>query len=261
MFILLMEDEMAKLIVADDFAVTGGVTDYGIIFLGTDYVTTSSIFGVLLAEGIGLQFRGRNFKYEDGMPVSGTVTGYTAMGPSGRVAELSGFDIGISKFMKVASTTSLNDDARLLNSIYSGNDSLTGSLLDDKLGGGAGNDRIFGRLGADEMTGGKGADKFVFMAFLDSIALPGEYDTITDFSRSQGDKIEMKKLDANLTIVGQQDATFIGDSDFSGKAGELQAYALRGTAYALIDVDGDAVEDFGLVLEDVSSISRSDFIF
>jgi len=82
-----------------------------------------------------------------------------------------------------------------------GQDLLFGGPGDDILAGGAGSDNIIGDAGADEMfgdedvdflTGGAGADLFGF----DNIAVSTVgTDTITDFSRAEGDKIV---LDYNL---------------------------------------------------------------
>lgn len=72
-----------------------------------------------------------------------------------------------------------------------GNDFLDGDfsnivLGNDVLYGGAGNDTLRGGYGSDTLTGGAGADKFDFHYGYDS-----SVDTITDFSRNQGDKIEV----------------------------------------------------------------------
>ncbi len=54
----------------------------------------------------------------------------------------------------------------------------------DTISGGGGSDTLSGGLGQDRLTGGTGADRFVFEA-------PAEGgDTITDFSASQGDRME-----------------------------------------------------------------------
>lgn len=65
-----------------------------------------------------------------------------------------------------------------------GNDTITGGSGDDLLLGGAGN---------DSLTGGAGADTFRFIQF------EGGVDTITDFNRNEGDKIDLRGL---LTGVG-----------------------------------------------------------
>ncbi|MBD2410350.1 putative Ig domain-containing protein [Nostoc calcicola FACHB-3891] len=75
----------------------------------------------------------------------------------------------------------------------SGNDHLRGGSGNDTLIGGAGDDTLVGGAGNDVLTGGIGADRFLYNT---SAAFNGSaigVDTITDFSRSQGDKIVLDK--------------------------------------------------------------------
>jgi Ca2+-binding RTX toxin-like protein len=65
------------------------------------------------------------------------------------------------------------------------NNAITGSMGSDKLNGWSGNDRLDGGAGHDVLTGGVGADTFVF-------GQAGGKDTILDFNRVAGDKIELK---------------------------------------------------------------------
>jgi Ca2+-binding RTX toxin-like protein len=67
-----------------------------------------------------------------------------------------------------------------------GDDSLVGFDGNDTLYGGSGNDFLGGDLGYDYLTGGSGADIF---AVLNTAFLSQSFETITDFSRAQGDKI------------------------------------------------------------------------
>ncbi|HBR69618.1 MAG TPA: hypothetical protein DEA55_09610 [Rhodospirillaceae bacterium] len=71
-----------------------------------------------------------------------------------------------------------------------GNDILYGMEGNDKLYGEAGNDVLVGSFGADTLTGGTGADRFMITAY-DTI---GGRDTITDFSRSQGDILDLSDI-------------------------------------------------------------------
>jgi Ca2+-binding RTX toxin-like protein len=64
----------------------------------------------------------------------------------------------------------------------SANDRLYGDAGDDILRGGGGADWLFGGTGADTLTGGAGRDSFWFTTAPDG-------DTITDFSRAEGDRI------------------------------------------------------------------------
>jgi hypothetical protein len=68
-----------------------------------------------------------------------------------------------------------------------GDDRLYGLAGSDTLLGGAGNDRLFGGDGQDILTGGAGKDIFIF----DSV--PAFRDTISDFSKAAGEKIQLSK--------------------------------------------------------------------
>jgi RTX calcium-binding nonapeptide repeat (4 copies) len=83
-----------------------------------------------------------------------------------------------------------------------GNDTLIGGVGGDQLTGGAGKDSLTGGGGADSLTGGAGADSFVFKALTDSRA--ASFDTITDFSASSGDRINLSAIDANSTSAKNQ---------------------------------------------------------
>lgn len=72
-----------------------------------------------------------------------------------------------------------------------GNDILYGMEGNDKLYGEAGNDVLVGSFGADTLTGGSGADRFMITAYDGVSSGP---DTITDFSRSQGDILDLSDI-------------------------------------------------------------------
>ncbi|MCC7036772.1 MAG: type I secretion C-terminal target domain-containing protein [Alphaproteobacteria bacterium] len=65
---------------------------------------------------------------------------------------------------------------------------ITGNANANTLSGLGGDDILDGGIGADTLTGGAGADIFTFTA------TDGAYDTVTDFSRAQGDKIDIADL-------------------------------------------------------------------
>ena len=68
-----------------------------------------------------------------------------------------------------------------------GNDALNGLGGDDTLFGDAGNDFLNGSTGNDALTGGAGADTFFYA--------PGDAgDTVADFSRADGDKIDLSSF-------------------------------------------------------------------
>ena len=99
----------------------------------------------------------------------------------------------------------------------SGNDTIKGNSAanylfgfdgDDTIDGGAGNDQIEGGRGADTLTGGKGADHFIFASPLD-----GKADTITDFSFSEGDLLQ---LDHHI-FTALESGTLAADQFVAGK--------------------------------------------
>lgn len=66
-----------------------------------------------------------------------------------------------------------------------GDDHLTGGAGNDGLYGGLGNDTLIGGAGADTLSGGAGADLFVIGALADA------GDTISDFKRAEGDRLDL----------------------------------------------------------------------
>lgn len=91
-----------------------------------------------------------------------------------------------------------------------GRDTLFGQQGDDLLDGGAGNDSLWGGTGADTLRGGTGADTFNFARSVDSTIRTTEQiqlvtldsddtagiDTILDFNRAEGDRIDISRIDA-----------------------------------------------------------------
>ena len=75
-------------------------------------------------------------------------------------------------------------------------DTITGNAFGNTLSGQSGNDRIDGGQANDLLTGGNGADIFVFKAIergpFGSPGFDSGDDVITDFSRSSGDKIDLR---------------------------------------------------------------------
>ena len=83
---------------------------------------------------------------------------------------------------------------------YIDDDILIGNAGSDALMGGNGNDTLTGGDGSDKLTGGKGSDEFNFETadFLvtkdDELVFNKSVDTITDFSKKDGDSINLNDL-------------------------------------------------------------------
>jgi Ca2+-binding RTX toxin-like protein len=162
-----------------------------------------------------ITFTGQKFTYDaSGQPSGGQVSSWTVEGllPGGGkelAASLSGMKVPFKALWDSGATGSVLDSIfagndKLYGESYDdtldggrgndtiegrgGNDFLIGGLGKDRLLGGAGNDALLGASGADVLSGGSGADSFNF-ALGDSPAGKSNRDTITDFSRSEGDKI------------------------------------------------------------------------
>jgi serralysin len=135
-----------------------------------------------------------------------------------------------------------------------GNDRLYGGNGNDDLYGGSGNDDLYGGRGSDHLTGTSGSDLFIFQSIKDSPNTSSR-DVIFDFSRSQGDKIDLSDIDA-ISGGGDSKFHFIGSDSFSDTAGELRYSGgiVRG------DVDGDGVADFSIKIDNGASLRASDFI-
>jgi hypothetical protein len=143
----------------------------------------------------------------------------------------------------------------------SGADHLSGGPGNDVIVGGAGNDTIEGGPGADAMDGESGADTFVYRDGDFAGGLAASEDTIYHFSSTEGDKIDLSRVDANTATPGADDHfTFIGTQDFHSTAGELRYVVGGGAATIYGDTNGDGVADFAIKLVGVSTLSSSDFV-
>lgn len=145
------------------------------------------------------------------------------------------------------------------NDDYVSVENVHGSAGSDVLIGDGGTNVLDGWAGRDSLTGGAGADRFNF-SWASHTAV-GQADTITDFSRAQGDKVVLTTIDANTGVAGNQAFTFIGSAAYSHHAGELR-YADGGGGHLTIagDVNGDGVSDFRIELYGSSNLAASDFV-
>ncbi|MGL4396918.1 MAG: calcium-binding protein, partial [Hyphomicrobium sp.] len=145
-----------------------------------------------------------------------------------------------------------------------GDDRLTGGAGKDVLNGGVGDDWLYGGSGRDILTGGAGDDTFVFKSLNDSRG--SGMDLISDFRRGQ-DHIDLSDFDAQTGRAGHQDFSFIGDTGFSQKAGQLRIehddYSGSKNDRTLIegDTNGDGHADFMLAIKGLLALQASDFLF
>ncbi|MCJ8053342.1 calcium-binding protein [Shinella curvata] len=135
---------------------------------------------------------------------------------------------------------------------------LTGNAGNNILKGMAGNDVVNGGGGIDQLFGGAGKDMFVFSSAADSKA--AAQDKIFDFSQAEGDRIDLKGVDANALLAGDQAFSFIVGSAFHKTAGELRFEVKSGDTIVQGDTDGNGVADFSFVLDTAVTLKAGDFL-
>jgi Ca2+-binding RTX toxin-like protein len=162
-----------------------------------------------------------------------------------------------------------------------GNDTISGAGGADSIRGGAGNDWIRGGEGGDLLIGGSGADKFAYYSISEiGGAGTGPQDVImgfagtgSDAAATDRDRIDLHRIDADVTTEADDAFHFIGDDEFTGVAGELRVVSdwitvtdpINGAEfedYARLvegDVNGDGAADFQLAVIRTRPLQDGDF--
>ncbi|MBU2582747.1 MAG: M10 family metallopeptidase C-terminal domain-containing protein [Alphaproteobacteria bacterium] len=146
------------------------------------------------------------------------------------------------------------------------NDIMRGGNQTDFLRGENGNDRMFGDAGDDVLTGGLGRDIQNGGAGRDRF----DYDNINE-SRGAArdrivgwedfkDRIDLRTIDADTTLGGNQRFKFIGDDAFSRTAGELHIKSVGSIVRVEGDVNGDGRADFQIDVQGTSTLVQSEFL-
>jgi len=223
--------------------------------------------------------KGSGFKADgDGYLAGGTIKSVTQTYGGRTELSLTGISVSVNKLIDVLRTPNTYDERDLVKRVMAGNDKVYGSdygdvlrgeggndILEgkggaDKLYGNAGNDKLNGGVGSDKLVGGSGADTFIFSRVSHSTASSSGRDKIDDFSRKDGDKIDLHLIDASTKKSGDQAFKFIGDDDFSNKSGELRYVKKGGDTFIYGDVNGDGQADLGIHVDLSISLKSSDFL-
>jgi Ca2+-binding RTX toxin-like protein len=194
--------------------------------------------------------------------VNGDQFNFTAWA-SGEPSNGGGIEDRIQFFQRLTEPGSWNDQAAASTAVVAYvvefddpnafNDSLQGGAGNDILGGNLGADRLTGGLGRDTLTGGSQADVFAFNAVLES-TVGAERDIVTDFQGAGvagGDLIDLRGIDANVSLAGDQAFAFIGVGAFSG-AGQVRIVASGGDTIVAGNIDADLAADFEIQLNGVN---------
>lgn len=137
------------------------------------------------------------------------------------------------------------------------NDTLFGGYGTDRLYGDDGNDLLNGGHGADSLTGGTGADTF-YLSYLD-FGLGAASDTIMDFRRAEGDKIQLHGFGSTpyaLNGTGSLSTTvnsmnYAFGTDANGAA----------VTNVFIDSNHNGTADQQIVLRGKVALVAGDFVF
>lgn len=142
--------------------------------------------------------------------------------------------------------------------VLTGITAIKGGGGDDWIYGSQQKDVIVGGSGADTLYGNGGSDVFDFNALSESA--PTAPDHIMDFAIG-ADKLDLKTIDANTLLTGNQAFMFIGEAAFSNKAGELRVDTSNPSQTLIVgDVNGDGLADFGIVLNGTLQLHASDLL-
>ena len=134
---------------------------------------------------------------------------------------------------------------------------INGDAAADVLVGLAGEDTIIGGAGMDVMAGGGGADRFVFAAG-DLGATAATADRITDFSQTDGDKIDLSAIDARPDLLLKQRLTFVAGGHFTGP-GQVMSWVDGTITWVAINLNADPAPDMLIRLDGAITLGAGDF--
>ena len=142
-----------------------------------------------------------------------------------------------------------------------GFENLIGTAKNDALTGTADDNLMTGGEGADALTGGAGADTFIYTALADlgKKANIDKIDRITDFTHTEGDKIDLRAIDADLKTDGDQAFKFVGTDAFTiggNGPGEIR-YSQSIDGYLLVqgDINHDGKADLSLLVHNTALVA------
>ena len=141
-----------------------------------------------------------------------------------------------------------------------GIENVIGTASGDRLGGTQGGNVLEAGRGFDEMTGRGGGDRFVFRSVQDAPVDAEATDLIMDYTAAQGDRIDLRLIDAQSGVAGNQAFSFIGAAAFSGRQGQLRAERLQDGILLELDVNGDGRADMHIGLVNVAAINAGAFL-
>ena len=152
--------------------------------------------------------------------------------------ESEGFDTVLTY---VSYDVGLYNEVEVLQALGTANVDLTGSLDNNRIIGNDGINVINGSYGKDTMTGGGAGDAFIWTAVNEIGWFNFDPDIITDFNKAQ-DVLHFTNIDADETVAGNQDFTFIGSAAFTAP-GQINWFSNGTDTFIQLNTNADLTVD------------------
>jgi Ca2+-binding RTX toxin-like protein len=152
------------------------------------------------------------------------------------------------------------------NELYgtSAAETILGRGATDVINAGSGNDILDGGAGKDWLVGQGGNDIFVFSSVAD-IGRGSTRDVISAWGEGLNgrghDMIDLRSIDADIGISGNQAFRWLGTGGFTGKAGELRTFFDGTNTIVEGTVNADRVADFQIQISGKIALATADFLF
>jgi len=152
----------------------------------------------------------------------------------------------------------LYSEIEVLQATGSANVNLTGSLDNNRIIGNSGTNIIDGSYGKDTLTGGGGLDVFIW-SNINEIGLTNfDPDIVTDLNRAEGDLLHFTNMDANETVAGNQDFTFIDQAAFTAP-GQINWFTNGTDTFIQLNTNADLAADSVIQVNGVQTVDASWF--
>jgi Ca2+-binding RTX toxin-like protein len=142
-------------------------------------------------------------------------------------------------------------EIEVLQAIGTATVALTGSLDNNRIIGNDGINVIDGSYGKDTLTGGGAGDAFVWSSVNEIGLFNFDPDIVTDFNTAE-DVLHFANIDADETLAGNQDFTFIGTAAFTAP-GQINWFTNGTDTFIQLNTNADLTVDGIIQLNGVQS--------
>ena len=169
--------------------------------------------------------------------------------------ESEGFDTVLTS---VSFNVGLYSEIEVLQAIGSANVNLTGSLDNNRIIGNSATNIIDGSYGKDTLTGGGALDVFIWSNVNEIGLFNFDPDIVTDLNRAEGDLLHFTLIDANETVAGNQDFTFIDQAAFTAP-GQINWFTNGTDTFIQLNTNADPTVDGIIQVLGVHTVDASWF--